>query len=395
MSKKSSLKGKVDAMNKRKTGVEHKLSGNMLNDVKQEKYIHPSLKHDKNHRFSNDGITNLSPRNTKSKMNKFHSQSDSHQKEHQSFRISHEEELELANIIQKGSELHVLKSEFEDTHGREISRAEWTEIAKLDSPKDLRRIVSNYRRAKNKLVMANMGLVHSVVRSQMRSNSKTGSINQESVTHDGVSYEELVQEGSLGLLRAAELFDPKRGLRFSTYATIWIKGVLSNSNVHDTISLPAREKTKFNKIRQAKADIIAEKSGVHNTFSPNDEDPTPEEIAQKCNMDVQTVQMVLSKIKVTKNVLSLDYQYDTTSTSGNDSQRVESLKNDRNLMDDVDLVGQLQIRADVIAAISRNLDEREALLMQLRYGLKDGNTRTINECAKLMGISKSRAQQLA
>ena len=129
-------------------------------------------------------------------------------------RVSHDEEIQLARIIQRGVEVHNLKSKFEEKHGRDISRQEWTEIAKLKSPKELRRIVSTYRKAKNKLVMANMGLVHAVVRSKLgmvgasRSASKT--------TTGGISYEELIQEGSLGLLRAAELFDPSRCQRPSS-----------------------------------------------------------------------------------------------------------------------------------------------------------------------------------
>jgi len=89
-----------------------------------------------------------------------------------------------------------------------------------------------------------MGLVHAVVR-------------QQRIMGD-VTYAELVQEGSLGLLRAAELFDPSRGIRFSTYATIWIKGTLSNSHLKETIKLPRREKSKWNRIRQAQGEITRE-----------------------------------------------------------------------------------------------------------------------------------------
>lgn len=302
-------------------------------------------------------------------------------------RVSHEEELQLARIIQRGVELHNIKSKFENENGRDITRQEWAELATLESPKQLRRLVSDYRKAKNKLVMANMGLVHAVVRARM---GMSGSAAKDAVGKNGISYEEMIQEGSLGLLRAAELFDPSRGLRFSTYATIWIKGVLGNSNVSDTISVPLREKTKYNKIQTSIADLQME-------FGANDASykPTDEEISERSGIDVETVKQVMRKMRRAKNVLSLDYQYETKGRSGVVEGEYEALSNDKNLMDDVDLVERLHVRADVIAAIVRNLDPREARLIRLRYGLNDGRMRTIKDCAEAMGISQARAQQLA
>lgn len=299
-----------------------------------------------------------------------------------SVRLSHEQEIQLARIIQKGVELHNIKSKFEEEHGRDISKKEWTELAKLESPKELRRIVSNYRQAKSKIVMANMGLVHAVVRSRLGASSSKS-------LDGGASYEELVQEGSLGLLRAAELFDPSRGLRFSTYATIWIKGVLGKNNIHETIKLPAREKSKWNKINSAIQDLILN-HGENDSYKPSEK-----EIAEKCGMQPNEVVEVMTKMKRAKNVLSLDYQYNTQSRSGAETGTFDALANDKNLMDDVDLVEKLHVRADVIAALARNLDPREARLVRLRYGLNDGRTRTISECAESMGISRSLAQQLS
>jgi RNA polymerase primary sigma factor len=301
-----------------------------------------------------------------------------------SVRLSHEQEIQLARIIQKGVELHNIKSKFEEEHGRDISKKEWTELAKLESPKELRRIVSNYRQAKSKIVMANMGLVHAVVRSRL------GASSISTFSGGGTSYEELVQEGSLGLLRAAELFDPSRGLRFSTYATIWIKGVLGKNNIHETIKLPAREKSKWNKINSAIQELILAHGDNDDSYKP-----TEEEIAKKCDMRSVEVIEVITKMKRAKNVLSLDYQYNTQSRSGAETGTFDALANDKNLMDDVDLVERLHVRADVIAALARNLDPREARLVRLRYGLNDGRTRTISECAESMGISRTLAQQLS
>ena len=287
-------------------------------------------------------------------------------------RITPQEELELAKSIQKGVALHKVKTDLEAKNGREITRQEWMESAGLSSAKELRRRVSEYRQSKQKLVAANMGLVYAVVRSK-------GSV--ESIS----AFEELVQEGSLGLMRAAELFDPSRGIRFSTYATIWIKGALSNSHAKETIVLPAREKTKWNKIRYAQEELTQELNRV----------PTPAEIGARIGMRPEDVVSISKRMTQAQKVLSLDYQYTTQSRGGTETGGDAVLMRDKALMDDADLAERSQLQADVVATLAKNLDAREERLMRLRYGLSDGQTRSLAECAEAMGLSKTRVQQLA
>lgn len=293
-----------------------------------------------------------------------------------SVRVSPEEEIELAKMIQNGVKLHRLRSDFEEKNDRKPTRQEWSKLAGL-SVKELRREVATYRRAKQLLVSANVGLIHAVVKSQYGSLMK----------RTGLSYEEYVQEGSLGLLRAAELFDPGRGLRFSTYATIWIKGMLSNSHVVETIKLPQRERTKYNKIVKAHQDLVQENGG--------ETEPTVEEVANHLGMAVSDVIATQKKMKQVQQVLSLDYQYATQTRSGGESGSFNKLESDKAFMADVDLAERTQMHADVVAAMARNLDAREARLMRLRYGLSDGRTRTIRECADAMGLSQTRVQNIA
>lgn len=291
-------------------------------------------------------------------------------------RVTPEEEVELAKMIQKGVKLHKLRSEFEENNGRKPSRSEWSKLAGFESASELRREVANYRRAKQLLVSANIGLVHAVVKSQYSSLKKAG-----------LTYEEFIQEGSLGLLRAAELFDPSRGLRFSTYATIWIKGLLSNSHIIETIKLPQRERTKYNKIMKAHEELVAEKGGEC--------EPTVEEVANRLGMEVSEVVATKRKMSQAQMVLSLDYQYATQSRSGGQSGSLNKLESDKAFMADADLAERTQMHADVVAAMARNLDAREARLMRLRYGLADGRTRTIKECAEAMGLGQTRTQNIA
>lgn len=285
-------------------------------------------------------------------------------------RVSHEEEIKLAQIIQQGAKIHKIKAEFEAEHQRDITRSEWVKLANLESSKTLRRMVSSYRTAKNKLVTANLGLVHAVVQQ-----------NKSSLLPS--QREELIQEGVLGLIRAAELFDPDKGLRFSTYATIWIKGMLGNTNVLQPIALPSREKTKWNKIQKA----ISELKQMNIEINPH-------KISQISSVPHNQVIDLLNKMPAAKNMLSLDYQYKGSTRSGTEDHSGSSIYGGKALEED-DLVEILQMKADIVAALARNLEPREARLMRLRYGLHDGKMRTIVECAECMGLSRQRVQQLA
>jgi len=306
-------------------------------------------------------------------------------------RVSHEEELQLAHLIQKGAELNSLKETFEKKEGRAITHQEWTDIAKLDSPKELRRLVSNYRRAKNKLVMANMGLVHAVVRSRLAASGSS----RNSVDASGISYEELVQEGSLGLLRAAELFDPTRGFRFSTYATTWIRSVLGHNRLGETITLPQSEKRKWNKIQKAVEELTKESNQQQGGNDGMMSGPSFQDIASHGGMRLDEVKKVMTKMHRARNVLSLDYEYNSHGRSGTESQSFQAFSNDKSLMYVADLSEKPQLRADIVAALSRHLEPRQAHLMRLLYGLEDGKTWTIAECSKIMGISQARVRMLA
>jgi len=294
-------------------------------------------------------------------------------------RVTQEQEIQLAQIIQKGAKVQRIKADFESKHQRDITKKEWTELANLDSPKTLRRLISSYRTAKNELVSANLGLVYAVVR-------------QGPQRKNGISEEELVQEGTLGLIRAAELFDPDKGLRFSTYATIWIKGVLGNSKLDQAIVLPSREKIKWNKIQRATVELRA----LHNIQKDEDDGSiiTPKELAEMTSIPVKEIMDLQYKMPRTKNMLSLDYQYTGTTRSGTQQDSSNEIYGNSALAEN-DLVETLQMKADIVAALARNLEPREARLMRLRYGLHDGKMRTIVECAECMGLSRQRVQQLA
>lgn len=290
--------------------------------------------------------------------------------------LSSEEEILLINLVHDGSRVHATKIAFENKFSRPITRTEWANRVNMTTP-DLRRLVASYRGAKNKLVKANMGLVHAVVKSLYRRDIGSNAEMQL----------DLIQEGSIGLLRAAELFDPKRGLRFSTYATIWIKGVLSNQKIDQIVTIPTRERNKWKKISRA-IKFYQSEHGPNSLLSAED-------IGAMCKISKSEVEQVMDRMPKATKLLSLDYKYSEATSSSGVEESVTTLYGDNALTADADLAEMVRMKADVVAALARNLDSREARLMRLRYGFKDGRTRSIVECAEAMGISRARAQQLA
>lgn len=297
--------------------------------------------------------------------------------------LTREQEYALAYTIQAGAGVHKLKADYESSNGVPLSKRDWAERADM-SPNELRKLVSDYRTAKKELVSSNMGLVHAVVRSY-----------SSKARYRGTPLDELVQEGALGLIRAAELFDPAKGLRFSTYATIWIKGVLSNSNVlDDVILLPQRERTLGNKVQAAWEELARENGRAATQGKGKPAVSSAKEIAARLGMEQSLVENHLRRMACVTNVLSLDYQYTTSTRSGFADSKQEVLMNSAQFGTDADLAEHAQLKADVVTALVRTLSEKELTLMRLRYGLEDGTEYTVKECASRMGINRETARLL-
>ncbi|EED88748.1 RNA polymerase, partial [Thalassiosira pseudonana CCMP1335] len=287
--------------------------------------------------------------------------------------LTRDEEYTLARAIQLGAHVHKIKSEYESTHSKPLSKRQWATLAGLSSPNELRKVVSEYRSAKQELVASNMGLVHAVVKNYSRK-----------AYYRGITIDELVQEGSLGLIRAAELFDPAKGLRFSTYATIWIKGVLSNSRVDEMVLVPQRERQIWNKIREVSKDVDDEDGRLSTDM-----------IAKKLGLDKSSVEQNIQRMSSVNNMLSLDYQYASTTRSGetDGSKPFEALMADKS-GSDADLAERAQFKADLVAGLVRNLNEREIQLIRLMYGMHDGHEYSVKDSAKIMGINRETARLL-
>ena len=283
--------------------------------------------------------------------------------------LSHSQEIMLGEVIQRGVKILSVKKDLEKRAGGPVTAKEWSQACGL-TKSEIRRGISKYRLAKNALVVSNLGLIHAVI--------------NRSVTTNARSREELFQEGSLGLLRAAELFDPTKGLRFSTYATIWIKGNLSNSRVGEFIQIPSRERVKWTKLVKAARAYEAEHGGAKAPVGV---------LAEMCGMPESDVLRLRRDFLAKRDALSIDCVYVDKTGKGSD-KGFYPLANDKSMMDDVHMAETCEMKADLVKAMVSNLDSRERRLLRLRYGLADGVSRSLQECASMMGLSPGRVRRI-
>ena len=192
----------------------------------------------------------------------------------------------------------------------------------------------------------------------------------------GVPVMDLVQDGSIGLLAAVKKFDYTRELRFSTYATKWIRqGVYRCLASHDLIRVPDHTAERIRKIKNTKQALLQE-SGT---------EPTLEEIAEKCEMTVEKV----------RQLLQLDPEfYSLNATTGPDE--------DTSFADMVENLEAEQPYATVVRdALKETMDsllgaltERQSLILRLHFGMEDGTCYSLEQIGKRLDISKERARQI-
>lgn len=310
-------------------------------------------------------------------------------------RLTREEESQLItavqalhNVILVRDNLAILKSPHSKLpYANEPSEEEWAEACNL-TVIQLRKTLVLGRDARARLVSGNIGLVLQIAKRYEYELKKSVIVGGDNGIGTILTLSDLVQEGNLGLMEAAAKFDFKKGVRFGTYASYWIRqrilrAITDNSRV---IRLPAHVHHHLRTIRKARAEMTKEIG----------REPSTPELAHRLEMPVEKLQLYNDS---SRSVLSLEVP---VSKNGISAKSGSGEKDRRTLGDmiasdfptpDEDAESQA-LKKDIRDAIDALGNERERDVLLFRFGLVDGKVRTLEETGQHLGISRERVRVL-
>ena len=273
--------------------------------------------------------------------------------------LSADEEIELAQNMEDGAvateKINVLKGRLDGA-----SEEEKAEIK--EEIKTLQRDVDKGADAKKRLAEANLRLVVSIAKRYVGR---------------GMLFLDLIQEGNLGLIKAVEKFDYKKGYKFSTYATRWIRQAITRAIADQarTIRIPVHMVETINKLIRVSRQLLQELG----------REPSPEEIAKEMNMPVERVREIL---KISQEPVSLE----TPIGEEEDSHLGDFIKDD-NVPVPADAAAFTLLK-EQLEEVLGTLTEREQKVLTLRFGLEDGRARTLEEVGKEFNVTRERIRQI-